>query len=120
MSSIVVTVIDRMLLDSSAKVEVVKPRRVILAVLGSMSEIPTYCFFIQFSGLEDVFQMLGDRAVALVKEHANRLLRQPDGFLCHSDLDAVFVRLPGKYQELGGAVADLEFVFSLFMACSYG
>jgi hypothetical protein len=31
-----------------------------------MSEIPTHCLFIQFSGLEDVFQMLGDGAAALV------------------------------------------------------
>jgi hypothetical protein len=48
-------------------VQVVEARRVVLAVLGSMSEIPTDCFFIEFFGLEDVFQMLGDGAPALVE-----------------------------------------------------
>ena len=88
-----------------------------LAVLGSMSEIPTYCFFIQFSGLEEVFQMLGNGAPSLVEEHADQLLRQPDRFILHAHLNAALAHLPGEDQELGGAVANSQLPFS-FMARS--
>ena len=89
-------------------VKVVELGDILLAVLGSMSEIPTNCFFVEFAGLEDVGQVFGDRAAPLVEKHPDELLRQPDRFIRHPDLDAVLARLPGKDQKLGGAVTNLE------------
>ena len=76
-----------------------------------MSEIPTHCFLRQFTGVEDILQMLRDGAAALVEQHADQLLRQPDGFLRHAHFDAVLAGLPGEDEEFRGAVADLEFFF---------
>ena len=55
--------------------------------------------------------MLIDRRNCDFKQRRHQFLRQPDGFLRYPDLNAIFARLPGKYQELGSAVADLEFAF---------
>jgi hypothetical protein len=74
-----------------------------------MSEIPTYCFFVQFPGFKDVFQVFGDGAAPLVKEYTNQFLRQPDGFIRHTNFDSVFASLLGKDQELSRAVPNLEF-----------
>ena len=52
--------------------------------------------------------MLGNGAPALVEQHADQLLRQPDRFIRYPNFDAVLARLPGEDQELGGAVADLK------------
>jgi len=55
--------------------------------------------------------MLIDRRNRYLEQCCDQLLRQPDGFLRDSDFDAVLARVPGEDQELGGAVADLEFLF---------
>ena len=57
--------------------------------------------------------MLIDRWNADLEQRGHQLLSQSDSFLRHADFDAVRARLPGKDQELGGAVADLK--FSLFL-----
>ena len=53
--------------------------------------------------------MLGDGAATFVEQRADQLLRQPDGFVRDPNFDAVLAGLPGKDQELGGAIADLKF-----------
>ncbi len=58
--------------------------------------------------------MLIDRRNCDLEQHRHQFLRKPDGFIRHAHLDAVLARLPGEDQKLGGAVADLEFVFFLF------
>ena len=83
---------------------------VFFTISSSTSEFPTYCFFIELAGIEDVFQMLGDGAPALVEKHADQLLRQPDRFVRDTHFDAVLARLPGEDQKFRGAVADLEFL----------
>src|SRR5580658_1031571 len=75
-----------------------------------MSEIPTYCLFIQLASFENVLQVLGDGAPALAEKYADQLLRQPNGFLRYADLDTVLARLSREDEELSRAVADLEFL----------
>ena len=74
-----------------------------------MSEIPTYCVFIEFTGLKDVLQMLGDRAAAFVEQDADELLGEPDGLVLHANFDALFPGLCGEDEELRSAVANLNF-----------
>jgi len=96
--------------DGDDGVETVECGEVFLPVFGSMSEIPTHCFFIEFTVRKDVLKMLGDGAAALIKEDADELLGEPNGLVLHANFDALFPGLRGKDEELGGAVANLNFL----------
>ena len=47
------------------------------------------------------------------KQHTDKLLRQPDGFILNAHFNAVFPGLLGKDQKFGGTVSDAEAFFLL-------
>jgi len=74
-------------------------------------EIPEGCRLREFAAGEDVLQVLTDGAHIHPEQGCDELLGEPDGFTLNPHFDATFPGLRGKDEELGGAVADLEFPF---------
>ena len=96
--------------DGDDGVEVVEGGEISFAIAGSIPEFPDNCGFGQFSAVEDVLQVLTDCADINIEEDADELLGKPDGLVLHANFDALFPGLRGEDEELGGAVANLNFL----------
>jgi len=53
--------------------------------------------------------MLVDCRHSDAEQNGDEFLSEPDGFVLDTNFDAFFPGLRGEDEELGGAVADLEF-----------
>ena len=101
--------------DGDDDVEVIKSGEVAFTVAGSIPEFPDNCHLVEFLAGENILQVLADRAHIHLKQRADQFLRQPYGSIFHANFDAFFTRLRGEDEKLGGAVADLYFLFLLMV-----
>ena len=65
----------------------------------------------QNAALKYLFQVLGDDAAIHIEKLADGFLRQPDCVVLHPYLDAFFMGVFRKEEEVHCAVADLRFIF---------
>jgi hypothetical protein len=71
-------------------------------------EFPDSCLPDLLTVLVDVSQVFIYSSHIYFKQRCNKSLRQPDGFILHTDLDGVFSGLFCEDKKFGGAVSDLE------------
>jgi hypothetical protein len=86
------------------------------------SEIPNSCRQGDFPSGVEIGKMFIYRWNGDLKQRRHELLRQPDGFLRHTDFNAILTRLPGEDKELGGAVPDPKvflFVHGIFLSSAF-